>query len=430
MVRRISLSALVGCFAALVLLGACSTGELESVADTSSHDAIFETVWQRVNDTFPDPMFGGTDWTALHDRYAPLIASAKGDEEFFLTLNRMLWELDASHLMVIPSRPIFNLARAYAEGGIGVDVRMIDGEAVITRVVSSSPADRAGLRPGIIFREVDGSTVQQIEAVDHEFWMPPYNQRAREASLALSVLLRTYGDPGTKLSVVYEDHEGSHQADLVRARREGMSVLLEGFPPNFLEVESRRMVHNIGYVRFNAFDPALQDRMLAAVDGQSDAAGLIIDLRGNSGGFFQVRMALLERLVHDRVLLGSQEGRQYTEEIYLDPAPVTYNGPIVVLVDELTASSSEEVAGSLQAIGRATIVGTQTPGKVLIAATAQLPTATFIYPVAIFRLPDGTVLEGRGVIPDIEVALDRDLLLRGTDSQLEAALAHLEGEVR
>lgn len=400
-----------------------------STPTPSTHTEIFETVWQTVNDTFPDPTFGGKDWAALHDRYAPLIAAATSDEEFYSTLDRMLWELGVSHLMVLPAQPMFNLDRVYADGGVGVDVRMIDGEAVLTRVDPSSPADLAGLRPGVTLRALDGLTIQQIEAADRELARPPYNERSRRASLASSVLLRTYGDPGTTVALVYEDGRGEHQIDLVRARREGKSVLVEGFPPNFLQIESRRLADDIGYVRFNAFDPALQDRMLTALDEQSDTAGLIIDLRGNPGGFFQVRKALVERLISERVLFCRQEGRRGTEDVYLDPAPNAYDGQVVVLVDEMSTSSSEEVAGGLQAIGRATIVGTRTPGVALVAETTQLPGATFVYPVAITRLADGTILEGRGVIPDIRVALDRHLLLKGRDSQLEAALTYLEEQI-
>ena len=110
----------------------------------------FEVVWQTVNDTFPDPTFGGVDWKAVHDRYQPLIGAAKNDEEFFLTLNRMLWELNASHAVVMPNKLMFNLDRAFAEGGIGIDVRLIDDEVVITRVKPSSPADQAGLVENIL----------------------------------------------------------------------------------------------------------------------------------------------------------------------------------------------------------------------------------------------------------------------------------------
>lgn len=400
---------------------------VESGLTAAERAAILDTVWQTVNDTFPDPTFGGADWKALREQYEPIIAAAKGDEAFYLTLNHMLWELNASHLMVLPGRPISYMALAYGEGGVGIDVRMVDDEAVITKVVESSPADQAGLHPGHILRRVDGATIRQIEEADKGFWMPPYSERARRGSLATSVLLRTYGPPGTVLTLVYEDDQGEHKVDLVRAQREGKSVLVDGAPPSFLEVESRRMGKDIGYVRFNAFDPALLDRLVAAVDEQSDASGLILDLRGNGGGFFEVRKALLERLVRKRVLFWRQEGRRGIEEIYLDPAPEGYDGPVVVLVDELSGSSSEEVAGGLQAIGRATIVGNRTPGKVLIGDVAQLPGGTFVYPVAITRLADGTILEGRGVIPDIQVELDRELLLHDVDSQLEAAIECIEG---
>ena len=388
----------------------------------------FEVVWQTVNDTFPDPTFGGVDWKAVHDRYRPLIGAAKNDEEFFLTLNRMLWELNASHSVVMPNKLMFNLDRAFAEGGIGIDVRLIDDEVVITRVKPLSPADQAGLRPGDILRSVDRATIQQIEEEGKVFQMPPYNDRADAANLAMNVLIRTYGQPGTQISIVYQDDRGEHQVDLVRTPREDKSVLIEGVPPGFLEVESKRLANDIGYIRFNRFDPALLDRLLAAVDEQTDAAGLIIDIRGNDGGFFDVRKALLEKLVRERMLFVRQESRRGVDETYLEPAAKAYGGgPVVVLVDEFSASSSEEFAGGLQAIGRAAIVGKRTPGKVLIADVKQLPNgATFVYPVAVTRLANGTVLEGRGVIPDIEVALDRALLLQGRDSQLEAAINYLK----
>ena len=392
----------------------------------------FEVVWQTVNETFPDPAFGGVDWKAMHDRYQPLIGAAKNDEEFFLTLNRMLWELNASHSVVMPNKLMFNLDRAFAEGGIGIDVRLIDDEVVITRVKPLSPADQAGLRPGDILRSVDRATIQQIEEEGKVFQMPPYNDRADAANRAMNVLICTYGQPGTQVSIVYQDDRGEHQVDLVRAPKEGTSVLIEGVPPGFLEVESKRLTNNIGYVRFNRFDPALLDRLLAAVDEQTDAAGLIIDIRGNDGGFFKVRKALLERLVRERMLFVRQESRRGADEIYLEPAAKAYGGgPVVVLVDEFSASSSEEFAGGLQAIGRAAIVGKRTLGKVLIADVKQLPNgATFVYPVAVTRLANGTVLEGRGVIPDIEVALDRALLLQSRDSQLEAAIAYLAKEMQ
>jgi C-terminal processing protease CtpA/Prc len=81
----------------------------------------------------------------------------------------------------------------------------------------------------------------------------------------------------------------------------------------------------------------------------------------------------------------------------------------------------------MQAIGRATIVGERTPGNCLVAGVKQLANgATLVYPIMQSRTPDDRVLEGNGVIPDIQVELDRELLLQGIDSQLEEAIETIE----
>ena len=97
------------------------------------------------------------------------------------------------------------------------------------------------------------------------------------------------------------------------------------------------------------------------------------------------------------------------------------------MVDQLSVSSAEEFSGGLKAIKRATIVGERTPGVVVTANFEKLPNgATFIYPKAWTITADGTVLEGHGVIPDVEIILDRNELLKGKDSQLEAAVRFIK----
>jgi len=96
----------------------------------------------------------------------------------------------------------------------------------------------------------------------------------------------------------------------------------------------------------------------------------------------------------------------------------------------MSGSSSEEFSGALQANQRAIIIGEQTAGSDLVADIISLPNgATFLYPIAQTQTADGTVLEGRGVIPDIEVALDRQLLLQGIDSQIEEAIDYIQNLV-
>jgi carboxyl-terminal processing protease len=198
-------------------------------------------------------------------------------------------------------------------------------------------------------------------------------------------------------------------------------------PPACTEFEVKRLTDGIGYIRFSGFLPMVLDSVLQAIDDLHDAPALIIDLRGNPGGVYQVRTAIASQLVGQRKLFMRYQQRDGLQEAYLDPVPDAYQGQVVILVDEFSWSSSEEFAGSLQALGRATIVGSQTPGRCLVQEITPLPKgALLIYPSAQSQTPDGRVLEDNGVVPDIEVALDRGQLSQGVDAQLEAALTYLE----
>lgn len=113
-------------------------------------------------------------------------------------------------------------------------------------------------------------------------------------------------------------------------------------------------------------------------------------------------------------------------DVYLDPVENTYDGPVAILIDALSASSSEEFAGGMKAINRAVIVGERSPGRVLIMETLKLENGgVLVYPFGQTRTADGTILEGNGVVPDVEVMLDRKELLNRKDNQLEAAINFL-----
>ena len=113
-------------------------------------------------------------------------------------------------------------------------------------------------------------------------------------------------------------------------------------------------------------------------------------------------------------------------EYTFDSTPDAYHGPLVVLMDVRSTSASEYFAGSMQAIKRAVIIGERSPGYLLIVNWKKLLNgASFMYAFAQPVMPDGKIIEGHGVVPDIEVKLDRDALLKGTDTQLEAAKAHI-----
>jgi carboxyl-terminal processing protease len=392
----------------------------------SEYLSIFATVWQTVNDKYFDPTFGGLDWRAARERYRPLIAAAQDDKTFYGTINKMLFELNVSHIAVVPPDEKEQMEPIMAaEGSIGVDVRLLDGEAVITSVRPGSPGEQAGLRPGLVVQLLNGKTVQQWAS---EVWrIPPLHERNERKRVTSKLQEQLYGSLDTAVDLVYLDAHGeTREVTIQRAQRDGRVVLSPELPPLYVEFASRRLDEEIGYIRFNAFVPPIDQRFPQALESLRDMRGLIIDLRGNAGGVFPVRKGLAEQLVRERALFWSYKGRDVIQEVYLEPVPNAYSGPLVVLIDVMSASSAEEFSGALQAIGRAVVVGERSAGICVVADVMQLPNgAVLMYPAAQTRTADGTVLEGRGVIPDITVTLERSQLLAGIDAQLEAGINYI-----
>lgn len=116
-------------------------------------------------------------------------------------------------------------------------------------------------------------------------------------------------------------------------------------------------------------------------------------------------------------------------EVYLNPTQEPYNGNLVIMVDVLSGSSSEEFAGGMHAIDRATIIGQQTAGKILTMEVVPLPEgALFVFPNGRTITSKDEDLEGVGVIPDIRIELEKESLLKGIDTQLEKAIEYLTNE--
>jgi carboxyl-terminal processing protease len=171
--------------------------------------STFEIVWNKVNETYYDPAFGGLNWKDVHDRYQPQIAAARKDEEFYRLINRMLWELKVSHANIVPPGS-FALYEplVFAEGSPGLDIRLLDGAALMTSVKPESPAHKAGLRPGYVIQAIDGIPVDEIVREAEQWMSPPNNSRGRIARITKRILSRIYGAPGTEVSIAYSDEGG------------------------------------------------------------------------------------------------------------------------------------------------------------------------------------------------------------------------------
>jgi carboxyl-terminal processing protease len=410
------------------------TQGIENRLSAAERAEIFDAVWQTVNDNYFDPTFGGRDWQAIGDAYRQKLAAVQDDRAFWVdVLNAMLFELGVSHIAALPPELANQMDPiTFSSGSLGMDVRLLDGQPVITSVVEGSPAARAGLRPGFVLTAVDGRTSDDIAA--DAAHTPPNNERNRLGNVEQALRTLLYGELGKEVVVEYLDAAGRPQRAAMQFARRLSSTCAQfdpNLPPACTEFAMRRLAGGIGYLRFSGFLPTALDDVLQAIEELHDAPALLIDLRGNPGGVFFVRKAIASQLVGQRTLFMRYQLRDEVQEAYLDFVASPYPGLVVILVDELSASSSEEFAGSLQALGRATVVGSQTPGRCLVSNVVQLPSGAILsYPYGQSQTPDGRVLEGNGVVPDVEVALDRDLLLQGMDSQLAAAIDYAAGRIR
>jgi carboxyl-terminal processing protease len=387
----------------------------------------FNIVWQTVKEKHFDPSFGGVDWDKVRDQYAPRVATLKSDHELYELLQQMLGELGQSHFNIYPPGSFVEEdERELPTGTIGIDLQILDGLAVMTRVDRGSPGARAGLRPGFVVKQVDETPVSWII---ERFAQSKESPERKLLRMARVIRARIGGAPGTSVRIVYLD--GRDQPREVKVEREKftgeLSPRLGNFPPQYMEFESKRLAGGIGYIRFNFFVVPMMEKIRAALRTMSDAPGLIFDLRGNPGGVGGMAPGIAGRLETKQTSLGTMKLRAGYVNVAVFPQADPYTGPVVILIDGGSGSTSEVFAAGMQEIGRAVVVGERSVGAALPSIFSKLPTgALFQYAVGDFQTPKGVLIEGRGVVPDVEVKLSRRALLDGRDPQLEAAIDQIK----
>jgi carboxyl-terminal processing protease len=404
--------------------------------------ASFDYVWRTIRDTHWDPELGGVDWQAASDELRPEVERATTHGEVVAVLEDLIGRLGQSHFGILPTEVYEDLEKpeggagddsaGWGNGVTGLEVRVIDGRAVVVSVREGSPAAAAGVRPGWI-----------VEAVGERQLQPLISRHLErcEAELGCEIMLsvvlarRLGGEVGEPLELhllTGEDEHVVRQVELAEAH--GKRVRLGYLPPMWVWLESRLLEDEVGYIAFNSFaDPAtVMDGFGSAVQSFASARGIVIDLRGNPGGIGGMAMGMAGWFV-DRpgLQLGTMTTRDGSINFAVFPRPETFSGPLAVLVDGLSASTSEIMAGGLQDLGRARVFGSTSAGMALPSRIEKLPNGDgFQYAIANYVGAGGQPLEGRGVIPDVEVRPTRDGLLQGHDEVLDAAVAWIQSQDR
>lgn len=393
----------------------------------------FAMVWRTVYETYFDPKFGGVDWLSVREKYRPLVSKAPDKAALLALLQGMLGELKRTHFAIVPREAaVFNPSERVRIGTAGAEVAFIEGGVVVTEVKPGGPAAAAGLRPGDRINALDGVSIDTTLAT-----LAKSGLGAGRSSLYVTgfVESRLSGAVGkaVRLEVV---------APVKDAKPRGVSVTCVAndapwsepigyFPSTPIRCEARRGADGIGVIQFNIFVPPVMRQIKAFLRQVGPGDGLVIDLRGNGGGISVMAAGISGRLCRDEFVIGSMHQRTGVTELDVYPQSTVFDGPVAILIDGRSASTSEILAAGLKDHHRARVFGERSAGAALPSLFKGLPTGDlFQFAVADITTPAGTLLEGNGIEPDEVVLRTRADLAAGRDPVLDAARAWIERERR
>jgi carboxyl-terminal processing protease len=412
---------------------------LAGAAHAQAPVASFDSAWSIIRRTHFDTTFNGVDWDAVRTELRPKAEAARNNEELRVVLNDMLRRLKQSHFAIIPKDAADTPASAGGAGDLGFDVRLLNGAVVVTQVEPGSPAQLAGIRTGWILRKVNADSVGTF--IDRARRNPSHRQH--DAMVARLVQNALTGAPGSMASLEFQNERDRPVKLQVQYRPEpGEPVKFGNLPVFYTRFASREVKTDsarFAVLWFNVWMPRLLVHFDSAVDGMRNADGFVLDLRGNPGGAGFMSTGVAGHFIDTASVFGTMQMRTQKLDFRVNPRRAStagervkpFDGPVAILIDELSGSTSEVFAGGMQSLSRMRVFGTTSMGAVLPAAMDRLPSGDVLYhAVADFLTADGTMLEGRGVIPDEQVNTTRADLLAGRDPVLEAALRWLSAQAR
>ncbi len=424
-------------------------GEI-SVNDFSkmSYTKAFESLFEKVSREYPFTREKHIDWDGLHKKYAARIARISNDKDFYRTLRDFTWEIPDAHVGLSVNGDVFF---EESGGSFGMNLaELSDGRVIVTRIFPNTPADRQGLQIGAEIITWDDKPVQQAIAEVTPFFGPFSTQHHKRQE---QVVFLTRVPPGTRLNIQYRNPGEQVKQATLRAEVEYASLFaaIPDLSKDELVIPIEGEVldeSGLGYLRINTFsaDYSLMARLWEHFMKrlvEDEIPGLIIDLRANSGGsgkiafdfagyFFEEELPLYFSLYYN-----DRSGKFEREDhpVRIEPAPITYTGPIAVLVSPYCISACEGFAYALTQQERALIVGHfPTAGAFGEVGRGQytLPgEISMQFPTGRPETPDGQLLiEGEGVALDITVPVTEDSALGREDTVLQAAIEALLEEIR
>ncbi len=386
--------------------------------------AVFDDVWQTIEDRYYDPKFGGIDWRGPSSAFRQAAADAKGSHELYEVLRRMIAQLNDPHTRVYSPEEKFDWWKPRFVT-VGLVIREIEGAPTVVQIDPQSEPARAGIRPGDVIESVDGVPVW--EAVQKQLTNQSLSTASRSARFrAVAGVLE--GEDGSPVQLVWKNKDGKSKSRKFTRHWNQREI---GFQI------SRK--HHFLVVEIEGFTETLVAQLLRALTNKLPSAqGVVLDLRRNGGGNAEAMSETADLFLDKGADLGGFTDRAgatfrlITRSAALFPFPLNTKPavPLVILVSERTSSAAEILAAALQTSGRARVIGTPTCGCVLAIRSRYTLPDEGVLDVSEFdyRTASGVRLERLGIQPDFIILPKRADLYAKRDRAFDAALEMLSAQ--
>jgi C-terminal processing protease CtpA/Prc len=409
-----------------------------------SYTAAFDQLIDELTARYPYTSVKQLDWPALSEQVRPLVQQAQRDGDA-IQLGDALWRLGMlmgdGHAAPFPYPEEAWVARFGA--GIGIQVAETDqGEVLVTAVLPGSPAAAAGIEPGARIERYGDLPIAEaiIARPSSELALPLSSPQAVRAH---QLELLTRSSVGTAVSLEFLNPGAP---DVTRAALTSVSdydglytLITGGVDPVDFPVSASVLPSGVGYIRVTTFSDDLTlmshawERGLKMLLGL-EVPALIVDVRGNGGGADPMGLYFAGSFYAEPFVRSQQFSLAPGGELVLIgdndvlPAPVQWERPVAVLIDERCVSVCEEFTAAMAHDPKHLIIGaSKTGGAEGEVYQWLLPDGiSFTSPVGMFRYPTGELfVEGTGIAPNVLVPSTRETLLSGEDYVLDAAVRRL-----
>ena len=354
-----------------------------------SPQKLYDESWKVLKKDYIDSSYNSQDWKRWRNKYKGKLNT---DEDARVAIETMVASLDDSYTRFLTKKEYTEQTNSIDSHitGIGVNIMSQSGKTIIYSVIENTPAEKAGLRANDIVLCVDGKSVS-----------------------------------GLDISKVAELVRGPENSYVNLKIKRNKTIITKRIIRKKIEIKSveSSIKGKIGYIKIKSFIGSnTASEFVSALKKVDTTKGLILDLRGNTGGLLTNAVIVANLFVNNGTIVSivSKKGKKH--DINAQTNMPIVDKPMVVIVDGASASASEILSGALKDNHKAVLVGTKTFGKGLVQQIVPLPNGTGLnITIAKYLTPNGSDINKKGIEPDYKVEYTLKDYRRKNDTQLKKA---------